>query len=133
MKCLECDKQIKSGKYCSNQCQGNYQGKQVLNDWLSGKSDGTRSGLRLKGPIRTYVLEQAENKCSQCGWNAINPTTGKCPLEIDHIDGNCSNNRPENLRVLCPNCHSLTDSWKALNKGKGNKQRHAYYGLIAQG
>lgn len=41
------------------------------------------------------------------------------PLEIDHIDGNSENNSEENLRLICPNCHSLTATYKGANRGKG--------------
>ena len=77
-----------------------------------------------------YSDKFIDNKCSSCGWNQINPFTNKIPLEIDHIDGNCENTKPENLRVLCPNCHSLTSTFRALNKGKGNKTRLKYNKLI---
>jgi hypothetical protein len=45
--------------------------------------------------------------------------TGLVPVRLDHIDGNWENNKPENLRLLCPNCDSLTETYCALNKGKG--------------
>lgn len=45
-------------------------------------------------------------------------------MQIDHIDGDYKNCRPENLRILCPNCHSLTPTFGALNKGKGRKLRY---------
>lgn len=54
-----------------------------------------------------------------CGWGKINKFTNKVPLEVDHIDGDFRNNKIENLRLLCPNCHSLTSTFKNLNKGKG--------------
>ncbi|MCX5013731.1 HNH endonuclease [Streptomyces sp. NBC_00555] len=38
------------------------------------------------------------------------------PLEVDHIDGDWRNNLPENLRLLCPNCHSTTDSYRGRGK-----------------
>lgn len=63
---------------------------------------------------------------SVCGWNKINPVTKVVPLEIDHIDGNSENNKEENLRLICPNCHSLTSSFRNLNKGKGRGWRLAY-------
>jgi Zn finger protein HypA/HybF involved in hydrogenase expression len=62
-------------------------------------------------------------KCSNCGWNQKHPVTGHSPLEIDHIDGNANNNNEANLRLLCPNCHSLTVTYKNLNKGNGRKWR----------
>ncbi len=55
-----------------------------------------------------------------------NPVTGKVPLEIDHIDGDSENNKEENLRLICPNCHSLTPSFRNLNKGKGRAWRIKY-------
>jgi len=49
----------------------------------------------------------------------INPVTGKSPLEVNHLDGCFTNNQEDNLEVLCPNCHSLTPSYRSLNRGKG--------------
>lgn len=59
----------------------------------------------------------------KCGWSKINPTTGKVPIQLEHIDGNSENNSLDNLKLLCPNCHSLTSTYGALNKGNGRKNR----------
>ena len=48
------------------------------------------------------------------------------PLEVEHIDGNYLNNSEENLDLICPNCHSLTATYKGANKGKGRKERNKY-------
>jgi 5-methylcytosine-specific restriction endonuclease McrA len=77
----------------------------------------------VPNPIRKYLFEEAKYKCTECGWCKKNPSTGKVPLTIDHIDGNSSNHKRENLKVLCPNCHSLTPTYGALNKGNGRKTR----------
>lgn len=55
--------------------------------------------------------------CALCG---IGPVwQGEpLPLEVDHIDGSWHNNRPENLRLLCPNCHSATDTYRGRAKGR---------------
>lgn len=44
-------------------------------------------------------------------------------IEIDHIDGNITNNKKENLRLICPNCHAQTDTYKGKNIGKGQTHR----------
>jgi 5-methylcytosine-specific restriction endonuclease McrA len=65
-------------------------------------------------------------RCSVCGlddnWNK-QPLT----LEFDHIDGDHKNNVPANIRVLCPNCHSQTPTYKAKNKGNGREIRRELY------
>lgn len=48
-------------------------------------------------------------QCERCG---ITDWLGdRLPFELDHIDGDRTNNRLENLRMLCPNCHAQTESW----------------------
>jgi hypothetical protein len=56
--------------------------------------------------------------CELCGW-AVRASDGRIPVELDHINGNRADNRLENLRVLCPNCHSLQPTHRGLNlKGR---------------
>lgn len=55
--------------------------------------------------------------CEECGW-AKKSEDGRIPLELDHINGNRRDNRLENLRILCPNCHSLKPTHRGLNKKK---------------
>lgn len=59
---------------------------------------------------RRKVLEEQNYHCFHCGideWQGI-----KIILEVDHVDGDKKNNSRDNLRGLCPNCHSLTDTWR---------------------
>lgn len=70
----------------------------------------------LSPSVRKFLLAEANYKCSECGWDKINRSTGTVPLEVDHIDGISTNNERSNLKVLCPNCHSLTPTYKSLNK-----------------
>ena len=77
--------------------------------------------------IKTYLLKKFNNQCSKYGWSKRNPYTGNIPLEIDHIDGNYKNNNEDNLIVLCPNCHSLTETYKGANLNFGRKNRQKYY------
>jgi hypothetical protein len=69
---------------------------------------------RLKRAMRERGVEE---HCALCGIEAV--WLGEpLPLEVDHIDGNWRNNRAENLRLLCPNCHSATDSYRGRNKAR---------------
>jgi len=56
---------------------------------------------------RLFSAELKHQKCERCGW-AEKTKDGYLPLELDHINGDRHDNRLENLRILCPNCHSLT-------------------------
>lgn len=56
-------------------------------------------------------------KCEICGWDEKSPD-GRVPLELDHINGNHHDNRLENLRILCPNCHSLQPTHRGRNMKK---------------
>lgn len=66
-------------------------------------------------------------KCQLCGWGEMNKYTNKVPLQVHHIDGNSENNNEDNLLLLCPNCHSLTENFGSKNKN-ASKGRSAYYG-----
>jgi hypothetical protein len=111
------------GKFCSNTCSAKSR-EFDIEGWLNGTVSGN-TVMGCAGAIKRYLLSQCNNKCPKCGWNETNPTTGVVPLEINHIDGDSKNNRPENLEVLCPNCHSLTPNFRALNK----KSSRAHRGL----
>ncbi|MBI5045842.1 MAG: HNH endonuclease [Candidatus Niyogibacteria bacterium] len=57
-------------------------------------------------------------ECEKCGWAEFSDD-GRLPLELDHINGDSRDNRLNNLRVLCPNCHSLQLTHRGKNKKKG--------------
>jgi hypothetical protein len=66
--------------------------------------------------LRKWYFRDHEYKCIGCG--IINWNDKPITLEIDHINGDRLDNRENNLRVLCPNCHSLTDSFRSSNYHK---------------
>lgn len=123
-KCINCNEDLVRGeKYCSNQCQSDYQYKKYIERWLKGEEDGMQGKLSISHHIRKYLHAKHNSSCSICSWNKVNTTTGKVPLEINHINGIHTDNTPDNLELICPNCHSLTPTYKSLNKGKGRKGR----------
>lgn len=99
------------------------------NDWQTGvKAHVKKSMERLMNePFeelswerkRKRILIEQKNTCDECG---IDEWQGKSlSLEIDHVDGVKKNNKRENLRGLCPNCHSQTDTFRGRNK---NARKH---------
>lgn len=116
-------------KYCSSACQNDAKYSMYIASWKNGIETGLR-GLHtynFSAHIRRYVYRKYGGKCVRCDWNEINPVTGVSPLEIDHIDGNPLNNIESNLILLCPNCHSLTKTYKNLNRGNGRAWRRDKY------
>lgn len=59
-------------------------------------------------------------KCSKCGLDSWQGES--IVLDLDHINGNNRDNRLANLRYLCPNCHSQTDTFKGRNKNNGRRK-----------
>ena len=124
-RCLSCTKETPRAKYkyCSNACQMEYQYQSYIKKWKTGKKSGLQGLGIVSAYIKRYLRKKFENKCCLCGWAKINPKTKQIPLVADHIDGNWRNNIESNLRLLCPNCDSLTSTYAGLNRGNGRKGR----------
>ncbi len=121
-KCLNCNNIVKSSgkKYCSNKCQGEYTKFQTFQEIENGNLE--LDSRRYKD----YLIYKHDAKCMECGWDKVNSVTGNVPIQLHHIDGNADNNQLENLKLLCPNCHSLTPNFGKLNKNiihKRNEKR----------
>ena len=110
-------------KYCSLDCSHAEVSvnktnllEQRYSDWLKGKDIGVKNPRKL---IREFLIRRDGYRCSCCGidtWNGKEIT-----LWTDHIDGNATNNKPSNFRLVCPNCDSQSDTFGGKNYGKGRK------------
>ncbi len=148
--CLYCGTKIpykkREGKFCNQSCSASYNNKGVtrhikrsrlcscgkpkklVNKYCddcgsqhiyhktltldAAKSDRTR---------RNLLIKERGAQCEVCG---ITDWMGKpIKFELDHVDGNADNNSPENLRLICPNCHSQTETYKGANAGRESSRQ----------
>lgn len=112
---LKCSQKI----YCAPQCQADHKFSLALADWLAtGNAPSNRA-------IRKYITHLDGYKCSCCGLSDWN---GKpIVLEVEHKDGNSEGDSRENVCLICPNCHSQTDTYKGKNRGNGRHSRAQRY------
>lgn len=91
----------------------------LTSDILAGKYPDYHT-FKLKK--RLFAEGIKEDKCERCGWSEKRPGDLYSPCELHHIDGNSRNHLLENLIILCPNCHSLTDNYRSKNRAALRKR-----------
>jgi len=79
------------------------------------KEDSWYQSHKLRRRLINSGLKAEE--CEICGWRQSS-IDGRIPLELDHVNGNRRDNRLANLRILCPNCHSLQPTHRGKNKNR---------------
>jgi protein-arginine kinase activator protein McsA len=113
--CVICSKFLRSDqkKYCSMGCI------------ITMKQRKLDAGTISSSSAKKLILLKRGRKCEVCSntlWNGE-----PIPIETDHVDGNHKNNTEVNLRLICPNCHAQTPTYKNRNKGKGRGARRERY------
>lgn len=124
--CLRCgstdrDGRNRRGPYCSWECfdEDRYQRTGSFARWMKAWLAGEVSGTAIKGGpdhrVRQALVILRGQRCEECSWDKVNPVSQRVPLHVDHIHGDRDRNRPEDVRLLCPNCHALTPNYQHLN------------------
>ena len=130
MLCVNCNEKEAKIKFCSRSCSVTYNNK--LNpkrkkapviEKISRKDAAVQRFLNGeisdRGGLRKQLIRIHGYRCEIC--EGTEWLGQPIPLELDHISGLANDNRPVNLRLLCPNCHALTPTAKGRNKGNGRK------------
>ena len=127
--CLCCGKELHAGsKYCDNICKSKYERENIILKWLNNEIVGHHKtgSYSLILAIKNWVFERAGSRCEECGNDDTNPHTGNTILQTHHVDGDASNNRPDNLKILCPNCHAKTSTYGNISNNKSARIRKQY-------
>jgi hypothetical protein len=121
--CIGCGTSIRASYkngYCSTKCRQDHE----IIRWLAGELDGDWK-YTYASYVKRYLEKKTNCSCEECGFDKRRKD-GSHILQVDHIDGNWRNNSPGNVRLLCPNCHGLTDTWGAANMGNGRAWKKEY-------
>lgn len=87
--------------------------------------EAVEAGKASARTLKRYLIYAEGHHCNKCKtkeWNGL-----PIPLELEHIDGNSLNNDLDNLKLLCPNCHAQTPTYKGANRGNGRHARRQRY------
>ena len=157
MKCLKCKAETTNPKYCSRSCAASTNNRGVVRNgsapvmhkcllcpsWTTNpKVCSRKCGYKLQmskteklfragkiihsKQIRIQMMLRHGNRCMnpKCTWDHKGfPVV----CQVDHKDGDPYNNKPSNLRLLCPNCHSRTRTFGSKNRGNGRWERRQRY------
>lgn len=122
-----CGNKISRAKYnLCRTCTFKNKAKERFDEWLiTGDLGFSTPSTTIRGNFKELLLDYYGRKCNICGiseeWN-----NKKLTLIVDHIDGDASNNKSTNLRLVCPNCDSQLDTYKSKNKNSARKNRYKY-------
>lgn len=122
--CLECGKITINLKFCSRDCIHRYNWKETVKEIEEAGTLLEAKGIYNYNPIvaKRYLAENRGRKCSICGgekWMGE-----PIPLVLDHINGDPTNHKLDNVRLVCGNCNMMLPTFSGRNRGKGRSWRY---------
>lgn len=116
--CQSCGEELKSkkrkNKFCNSECNQNFIFEKTLSKFEKGEIKDSKTIISIFKKNKIY-------KCQVCKNEGVWENK-KLTLQVDHVDGDSTNNLPSNIRLLCPNCHTQTETWGIKNKKKGRRK-----------
>lgn len=115
MKCKNCNAETSNSRFCSIKCQHDFEFKTKVNEIDSaGVFPVAFNNEVNRRFVRRYLEYKYGHKCSICGIDKWN--NQDIVLIVDHIDGDSTNLKISNYRLVCPNCDSQLPTFKRKNK-----------------
>jgi 5-methylcytosine-specific restriction endonuclease McrA len=85
--------------------------------WYAGELElKYKSVSTARRILKRYLISKIGPACNKCGFVGRHPDDDHWVVELDHINGDEHDHRPENLRLLCPTCHTMTPTNSGRNK-----------------
>ena len=128
-KCKYCGNPIgsRNSDFCSKECKAQFKQNELIEKWKNGEENGCDNCGTPREFLKRYLMEKYDCKCQKCGFDKVNEYTGFSILQIHHIDGDCFNNSENNLQLLCPNCHCLTENFGSRNQNSRRRDKRTKY------
>jgi hypothetical protein len=124
--CADCGQKRQPHLLTDGRCSRCTWAHERVTRWLTGDLTVTYCG-RAKDPaswVKRYLIATRGDRCEECREEVRRPD-GISVIQLNHIDGDYWNNNLDNLELLCPNHHAMTDTWGSRNKQVGRRRRVA--------
>lgn len=142
MNCKFCGLETKNEKFCSSSCAARFNlpkrtGMKYKKREKSHKKEVVSicraiiAWMFFSAPasdktIRSFLIECHDGCCQSCSFFGLNPKTNKSILQLHHKNGIHEDSSIDNLEILCPNCHAMTDGYGNSGGEKFHTEKYGF-------